>query len=137
MTVLVMVLVLVRSKQDWAQGKCLEDKIFLVIIGCRHVCVRYVNFCLMKKDRRCESCHAQVTPRTVNWINVHRTIFALVDSLWSRNSASRSCYNEQQSQLARLCRDSTTGDEQVWHGIARGGFLFWGVNGWFCWVGWL
>jgi hypothetical protein len=25
----------------------------------------YVSFCLMKKDRRCESCHAQVAPRTI------------------------------------------------------------------------
>jgi hypothetical protein len=51
----------------------------------------HVNFCLMKKDRRCESCQAQVMPRTTSCIIVHRTTRELVDSDWSRNSASRSC----------------------------------------------
>ena len=45
----------------------------------------------MKKDRRCDSCQAQVTPSTVSWIRIQRTTRALVDSDWSRNSASRSC----------------------------------------------
>jgi hypothetical protein len=44
----------------------------------------------MKNDLKCDNCHAQVTPSTTNWINVHLTIFAFVDSLWSLNSASRS-----------------------------------------------
>lgn len=45
----------------------------------------------MKKDRKCDSCHAQVTARTTSWIIVQRTTRAFVDSDWSRNSASRSC----------------------------------------------
>lgn len=51
----------------------------------------YVNFCLMKNARRWDSCHAQVMAKTVSCIRVHRTILPLVLSLWSRNSASRSC----------------------------------------------
>lgn len=51
----------------------------------------YVSFCLMKKDRRWDSCQAQVTPSTTSWIRIHRTTRALVLSDWSRNSASRSC----------------------------------------------
>jgi hypothetical protein len=45
----------------------------------------------MKNARKCESCHAQVTPRTTSWIMVQRTTRAFVVSDWSRNSASRSC----------------------------------------------
>jgi hypothetical protein len=40
----------------------------------------HVSFCLMKKDRRCESCQAQVTPSTSSWSMVHRTTRELVDS---------------------------------------------------------
>jgi hypothetical protein len=53
-------------------------------------CMSYVNFCLMKNALRWVNCHAHVTPSTVSWMSVHRTILPLVDSLWSRNSASRS-----------------------------------------------
>jgi hypothetical protein len=45
----------------------------------------------MKKARKCDSCHAQVTPSTASWISVQRTTREFVDSDWSRNSASRSC----------------------------------------------
>jgi hypothetical protein len=45
----------------------------------------------MKKDRRCDSCQAHVMPKTTSWMRVQRTTRALVDSDWSRNSASRSC----------------------------------------------
>lgn len=45
----------------------------------------------MKKERRCESCHAQVPPRTMSWIIIQRMTRAFVDSDWSLNSASRSC----------------------------------------------
>lgn len=41
----------------------------------------YVNFCLMKKDRKCESCHAHVTPSTTSWMSVQRTILEFVVSL--------------------------------------------------------
>jgi hypothetical protein len=51
----------------------------------------YVSFCLMKKARRCDSCHTHVTPRTTSWMMVQRTTRAFVVSDWSRNSASRSC----------------------------------------------
>ena len=40
----------------------------------------YVNFCLMKKARKCESCQAQVTPSTTSCNNVHLTTLAFVDS---------------------------------------------------------
>lgn len=52
-----------------------------------------VSFCLMKKDRRCESCHAHVPPKTTSWISIHRTTRPLVASDWSLNSASRSCHH--------------------------------------------
>lgn len=42
--------------------------------------INQVSFCLMKKDRRCDNCHAQVTERTANWIKVHRTTRELVAS---------------------------------------------------------
>lgn len=42
-----------------------------------HVYV-YVSFCLIKKDRRWDSCQAHVTPSTVSWIRIHRTTRALV-----------------------------------------------------------
>lgn len=54
----------------------------------------------MKKDRRCESCHAQVPPRTTSWIIIHRTTREFVASDWSRNSASRSYSSSQQSEPA-------------------------------------
>jgi hypothetical protein len=50
----------------------------------------HVSFCLMKNDRKCDNCQAHVRPKTPSCTRVHRTIFALVASLWSRNSASRS-----------------------------------------------
>ena len=56
------------------------------------VSIRYVSFCLIKKDRRCDSCQAHVTPSTVSWIRIQRTTRPLVLSDWSRNSASRSCF---------------------------------------------
>lgn len=40
----------------------------------------YVSFCLMKKVRRCDSCQAQVPPRTTSWITIQRMTRALVDS---------------------------------------------------------
>lgn len=55
----------------------------------------------MKKDRRCESCHAQVPPRTTSWIIIHRTTREFVASDWSRNSASRSCSSSQQPEPDR------------------------------------
>lgn len=45
----------------------------------------------MKKDRRCDSCQAQVMPRTTSWMTIQRTTRELVVSDWSLNSASRSC----------------------------------------------
>ena len=45
----------------------------------------------MKKARRCDSCHAHVTPKTTNCRRVHLTTRAFVVSDWSRNSASLSC----------------------------------------------
>lgn len=39
-----------------------------------------VSFCLMKKARRCDNCHAQVTPSTASWSSVQRTTRAFVDS---------------------------------------------------------
>lgn len=62
----------------------------------------YVSFCLMKKDRRWESCHAQVAPRTMSWMTIHRTTRELVVSDWSRNSASLSCFGVSYS-----CQQST------------------------------
>jgi hypothetical protein len=39
-----------------------------------------VSFCLMKKARKCDSCHAQVTASTASWISVQRTTREFVDS---------------------------------------------------------
>jgi len=50
----------------------------------------------MKKERRWESCHAQVMPMTMSWMMIQRITRALVVSDWSRNSASRSCNASQQ-----------------------------------------
>ena len=55
--------------------------------------VLYVSFCLMKKDRRCESCQAQVIPITTSWMMIHRITRAFVVSDWSLKSASRSYFS--------------------------------------------
>lgn len=39
-----------------------------------------VSFCLMKKDRRFESCQVHVMPRTVSWMRIQRITRPLVDS---------------------------------------------------------
>lgn len=59
----------------------------------------HVSFCLMKKERRWDSCQAQVAPRTTSWRAIQRMTRALVDSDWSLNSASRSWRG---SQLATI-----------------------------------
>ena len=41
----------------------------------------HVSFCLMKNDRRWESCQAHVTPKTTSWTKVHLTTRAFVVSL--------------------------------------------------------
>lgn len=56
----------------------------------------YVSFCLIKKERRWDSCQTQVTPRTVSWIRIQRITRLFVVSDWSRNSASRSCRRKDQ-----------------------------------------
>lgn len=49
-----------------------------------------MSFCLMKKERRWESCQAVVAVRMTSWMTIQRMTRELVASEWSRNSASRS-----------------------------------------------
>lgn len=53
----------------------------------------------MKKDRRCDNCHAHVPARTVSWMIIQRMTRPLVASDWSLNSASRSC-----GEISKQCQ---------------------------------